>query len=244
MRGVGFRVRMAVAAEFERRRSLLAGVWLADSGSGAFGSEPSPRCRTALTLPCPNPSAFLMAKIELNDHVSRVSGKIDGWVYRNLNGRVVAHAYHPPEKDEPSAAQLDHRERFRAAQAYAAEILAHPLRRAVYLKLGAERKRPINALLVSNFLTPPEIETIELADYTGRAGQRIEVLATDLVAVAGVTVEIRTKDGTVIESGPATDEHGVWTYRTTKNVPAKSDWEVEVTARNRADTAAKQTASK
>ena len=181
-----------------------------------------------------------MAKIELHDTLRNLTGMIDGWVYRNLNGRVVAHAYKAAKSTKATSAQLARRKRFRAAQAYAAEILAHPLRRAVYQKLGAERKCPMNALLVSNFLTPPTIEVVEVSAYHGGAGQLIEIVATDPVAVTDVSVTIRNATGTVVEQGAAINEHGVWGYRTTATLPAKSAYEIEISARNRAGTEGKK----
>ena len=181
-----------------------------------------------------------MAKIELQNNLKNVTGMIDGWVYRNLNGRVIAHAYTPAKSTKATSAQLARRKRFRAAQAYAAEVLAHPLRRAVYQKLGAERKCPMNALLVSNFLTPPAIEVVEVSAYHGGAGQLIEIMATDPVAVTEVSVTIRNATGAVAEQGVATNEHGIWSYRTTATLPARSAYEIEVSARNRAGTEGKK----
>jgi hypothetical protein len=183
-----------------------------------------------------------MAKVELNDGLKRIRGKIDGWVYRNLNGQVVAHAYREPAKDAPSTAQLSQRERFRAAQAYAADVLADPLRRRVYQKLAAERKCPVNALVAASYLTPPTIELIELAAYSGRPDERIQVLAFDQVEVTDISVCIRASDGAVIETGAAIKQHGVWMYRTTASVPPGMAANVEVTARNPAGAAAVRTA--
>ena len=178
-----------------------------------------------------------MAKVELNDGIKRIRGKIDGWVYRNLNGHVVAHAYREPDKDAPSTAQLSQRKRFRAAQAYAADVLADPLRRRVYQKLAAERKCPTNALVAASYLTPPTIELIELGAYSGQGDERIQVLAFDNVEVTEVSVCIRAPDGRVIEAGTATKQHGVWIYRTTASVPRAVAVTVEVTAKNPAGAA-------
>jgi len=68
-----------------------------------------------------------MAKIDLNAAVGGIRGKMDGWVYRQHRGQTVVQPHRVLEKTEPTAAQHTHRERFRAAQAYAAEVLANPL---------------------------------------------------------------------------------------------------------------------
>lgn len=144
------------------------------------------------------------------------------------------HAHHPRKARRPSAAQKDQRGRFQAAQQYAASVLAHPLRRAHYQKLGAERGQPPNALLISNFLNPPAIELVDANGYSGRASQPIDIVATDSVEVTAVQVTIRDATKAVIETGAATAEHGVWTYRTTAPARRDTTCAIEVTARNRA----------
>lgn len=181
-----------------------------------------------------------MAKVELNESLGALRGKIDGWVYRKQNGQTVVTSYTAPNTAKPSVAQKKARARFRAAHAYATEVLSDPLRRLVYQKLGAERKRPPNALLASNFLTPPRIEKIDAAAYTGRAGEAIRIVAFDAIAVCAVTVSIRPINGAVLESGEALNDHGVWSYRATANAPAGTPLRVEVTARNHARAEARQ----
>jgi hypothetical protein len=185
-----------------------------------------------------------MAKVKLNETLGSLKGKIDGWVYRQQHGQTIVTRYRAPRATKQSAAQKQTRVRFQAAQAYAAEVLADPLQRLVYQKLGADRKRPPNALLVSNFLTPPVIEKIEASTYEGRAGGIIKIVAFDPIEVTAVTVAIRGSDGAQIESGDAEHEHGVWSYRTTANALAATTLQIEVTARNRARAEAKQTVAK
>ena len=181
-----------------------------------------------------------MAKIELHETLGALRGKIDGWVYRKQDGQTIVAPYRAPKTRTPSAAQKEARARFQAAHAYAAEVLSDPLRRRVYQKLGAERKRPPNALLAANFLTPPEIDFIESSGYTGREGSEIRIVVFDPIAVATVTVAIRGPNGAVIESDEATSENGVWTYRARANAPATGRLQFEVTARNRANAEARQ----
>ena len=182
-----------------------------------------------------------MAKVELNHSVSALRGKIDDWVYRQQNGQTIVTPYRAPKARPASPAQQQARARFQAAHAYATEVLSDPLRRLVYQKLGADRKRPPNALLASNYLTPPVIAQIETSAYRGRAGELIRVVAFDAIAVAAVVVSIRTSEGVPIESGESSNDHGVWSYRTTANAPARSPLQIEVTARNHARAEAQQT---
>jgi hypothetical protein len=183
----------------------------------------------------------LMAKVELKRELGGLRGKIDGWVYRQQAGQTIVARYQAPRKGKQSAAQKRTRTRFQAAQAYAAEVLADPLQRLVYQKLGADRKRPPNALLVSNFLTPPVIERIDASAYQGQVGGIIRIVAFDAIEVAAVAVTIRGADGSPIESGDTDREHGVWTYRATVDAPTNARLQIEVSARNRARAEATQT---
>jgi hypothetical protein len=179
-----------------------------------------------------------MATIEPNKALGRIRGKVDGWIYRELHGQLVVHAERTPQRVKSTAAQKGARTRFGAAQAYAAEVLSHPLRREAYLRIARSRKCPVNALLVSNFLRPPSIDIIELAGYAGKRGGMIEVLASDGVEVTDVTVRIQAANGATVESGAAEKQHGVWSYQSTADVPPGAGWQVEVTARNPAGTEA------
>jgi hypothetical protein len=174
-----------------------------------------------------------MAKVRLNSTLSGLSGKVDGWVFRQQDGRTIVQA-HRASANPPSAEQQSGRDRFRAAQTYAAGVLADPFKRAVYQKLGAARKRPPNTLLISNFLTPPTLECIELGGYNGHPGHSIQVEAIDAIEVVEVMIVIRDSAGGQVESGPAAKDHGVWQYQTTATVPANLRWQLEITARNRA----------
>ena len=138
-------------------------------------------------------------------------------------------------KSTESAAQAAQRERFRRAHEYASRVLADPLARAVYARLGRERGKPTNILLASNYLNPPEILLVDLDGYHGGSGEPIRVAAYDTIEVVAVRVSIRTDDGTLVEAGDATNDHGAWTYRTTAAVPAEKSWRVEIVASNRAE---------
>ena len=181
-----------------------------------------------------------MAKVEFNDSITRIRGKIGRMVYREQHGQTVI-VSHRSREDRPSAAQTDRRERFREAQAYAAAVLADPLKRECYRKLAAERRCPPNALLIANFLNPPAIEQVDLSAYQGRAGDSIRVLATDAIEVVRVTLTVRDAGDTVLETGSAVKDHDLWVYGCTVTAGENARVTIEVTAVNRAG--AKATAS-
>ena len=180
-----------------------------------------------------------MAKITLNPTIQSLSGKIDGWVYRQQNGKTSVMPHRPRRKTKETVAQRKGRDRFRAAHTYASQVLADPLRRELYQKIGVTRNLPPNAVLISNFLTPPIIERIEKNAYDGQPGHTLQVLATDAIEVIGVSLQLLTPAGKVLESGPAIKDHGIWVYRTTTTLPQAQHCTWEVTARNRAGAEAK-----
>ena len=125
---------------------------------------------------------------------------------------------------------------------YAKRVLADPLQRELYQQLGAARKQPPNALLISNFLHPPTVDRIELVGYRGQPGDPIKVLATDDIEVVSVTVAIRAAGGAPVETGPATKVHGVWVYTATTRAPEGRSLVIEATATDRPGNKATQTA--
>ena len=174
-----------------------------------------------------------MAKVKFSPSLAEVQGKIDQWVYRRLNGQALVAPYQKRE-DNPSPAQAAHRQRFRDAQAYAQSVLADPLKCLAYRKLAAARGCPPNAILVSNFFTPPVIEEVDLSAYHGQVGGMIRACATDDIEVVSVTVAVRAADAAMLETGTATKDHDLWVYRSTTAIADTESVTIEVTAQNRA----------
>lgn len=173
-----------------------------------------------------------MAKVDFDNSIAGFRGKIGGFIYREQNGQTVVLGKYA-RKDRPSAAQKKGRTRFRAALDYARGVLADPLRRERYRRLAAERKQPLNSLLIANFLNPPTIDQVDLSAFTGRVGSVVRVLAADPIAVAGVTVTARDAAGTVLESGAAESDHDIWVYRCTTALNGRAT-RFEIAATNRA----------
>jgi hypothetical protein len=184
-----------------------------------------------------------MGKISGNA-AGKLSGRIDDFVYRQtLHGVVVARRPRPrvsTRKPKKSAAQATQQERFRCANLYAHHVLEDPLARRAYERLAKERQRRFDRLVVADYLTPPEIEHIELGGYHGRAREMIRVLAWDDVEVVSVQVQIHTTGGMLVEAGEARPVHGVWTYTATVDAPANDHLVITIAARDRPDNAVTQ----
>ena len=172
-------------------------------------------------------------KVTFNRSISSMRGRLDDLVFREQHGQTVVMPF-TARPDNPSEAQQNGRDRFKAAQAYAARVLADPLKRDCYRTLAAARKCPPNALLISNFLNPPVIDQVELAEFQGKANDPIRVLASDGIEVTAVTVKISRADGTAIGSDKAARDHDVWVYRCPTPVVGQGMVQIEITAQNRA----------
>ena len=173
-----------------------------------------------------------MAKAVFNSALS-ISGMVDGFVYRKVRGQVVVSGRPVRDKDAPSAAQTKQRRRFAHANEYAKSVLADPCRRGAYEHLARLLNRRYDRLVASDFLTPPEVEHIELSEYHGQVGDVIRVLAFDDVEVVSVDVALHTAAGALVEKGRAAKEHGVWLYTATAAAPAGETLTITATARDR-----------
>lgn len=176
-----------------------------------------------------------MAKVTLHPAFRTLSGTQGGLVYRNVGGQTVIarRPDQPTRKRKPSAAQLAQRERFAAAGRYARSVLADPYQRREYERLAAASHRRIDKLVESDFLTPPVVEEINLAEYTGGSGDVIRVFATDDVEVVSVDVALHTAAGARLEAGRAVKIHGVWVYTTTTAAPSQQRLIISATAKDR-----------
>lgn len=174
-----------------------------------------------------------------------VSGRVDGWVYRQVQGQVVVARQPRPKgkKAKPSPAQAAQQLRFRMANEYVKRVLADPCRRRAYEQLAQERNRRADRLVASDYLTPPEVEHIDVTDYQGRRGGAIRVLAFDDVEVVSVKVALSTAAGVLLEQGFATKDHGVWVYTTTATATLGGTLTIRATATDRAENQATRTVS-
>jgi len=92
-----------------------------------------------------------VAKVELNPALRQIRGQLDGFVYRVRYGKQTISK--PPDMSRVkwSPAQVEHRNRFRRAVAYARAAMAEPKVRAVYEQEAMQQgKRPFD-LAVSDY---------------------------------------------------------------------------------------------
>jgi hypothetical protein len=144
-----------------------------------------------------------MAKVAKNIVLFGASGKLgDQIVIRQRGGQTIL-AQAPGERtDEPTAAQKAQRLKFQQAIVYGKAQIADADSRAEYAAKSDERKSAYN-VAVADFLHAPDVDEIDLTNYTGAAGDTIRVRVTDDFKVTQVQVSISNSDGSLVEQGDA-----------------------------------------
>jgi hypothetical protein len=176
-----------------------------------------------------------MANVLFNPIMEQIRGKIGELVFRRFENRIIIARKADLSGHVPTAGQVEVRERFRGAAKYANNVMADPARRALYEPVAAKRGDPLRMVIMTDYLNPPEVDAISVADYHGSIGDPVVVQATDDIAVTGVTITIRDAADAVIEQGAATLADGQWTYRATVAVPVGQEVMVIATATDRAE---------
>ncbi|MCF6404355.1 hypothetical protein L3C95_15770 [Chitinophaga filiformis] len=119
-----------------------------------------------------------------------------------------------------SPKQLDVQSRFTSATDYAAAVKDDPDMVAAY-KAVAKPGQNAHNLAIKDYYNAPEIHELKANEYTGKAGQKISIRATDDFRVYQVVVSIYTADGTLIEEGNALQgRNGIeWIYTARNDNP-------------------------
>lgn len=183
-----------------------------------------------------------MAKVDLNPIFDQVHGKVGDLVLKRYHSGVVMSRIGGTDRPM-SAAQLAQQERFRAATTYSKMALMDPAARDLYRAAAQERDLPIVAVMVADFFNAPTILNVDAAEYEGRAGDRIKILADDDFAVASVQVAI-SAGGTLVEQGLAVEtpvDSGRYYYTATQAAPTGTPLTVAVTVTDRPGNTTSQT---
>jgi hypothetical protein len=186
-----------------------------------------------------------MSEVNLNPTVDGYRGSIGRLVFKRYKGRTIV-AKRPVRTKEPSAAELERRERFREAVAYAKSVLADPAAHEFYKPLAMQRGISVYALALGDFLKVPTLKPLDLSGYRGQVGDPIVLWAKDDIGLASLEVTIVSNQGAPIEQGQAIESgarSGKWTYTATKPVALGSDIFIEVEAVDHAGNRVKMTES-
>jgi len=153
-----------------------------------------------------------MAIVSNNLLIRGLSGNLgDQFVVRtDKNGRTIVSAKSNFESDrEYSLAQLAQQQAFREAVAYAKSAKGQE----IYItKANGGPKSPYN-IAIADWFNRPHILEVDQTAWFGQAGDVIRMRVQDDVMVADVTITISDGDGSVLESGQATETGALhWEY--------------------------------
>jgi hypothetical protein len=153
-----------------------------------------------------------MAKSLNNVITHGLSGKIgDLLVFSQRGGKtIVSVASNKPRKQsESQKAQV---RKFQHAALYAKGAQQQP----EYKETAAAKGKTPYIVAVADFLNAPDIESIDLTGYSGKAGNIIRITVTDDFSVKEVGVRITNADGSLVEEGYAQPSAGYeWRYTAT-----------------------------
>lgn len=94
-----------------------------------------------------------MARTSLNAGLNRLSGAIDGWVYKHYDYGAVVTRRPDMSGVKPSAKQLAHRENVRrAGQFHRRVVLANPALLEKFTAIARRKRIPLSAVSLSEYL--------------------------------------------------------------------------------------------
>src|SRR5689334_6025571 len=119
-----------------------------------------------------------MAKIKYNVVMHSVSGIIGGLLaFRQRFGKTIICRI-SKHSNRVTSSQLQVRERFRKAVAYAKDVIKNPSEKQRYQAFASGDLTAFN-LALSDYLGIPRIEAIETSQYTGEVGSKLTIRAKD-----------------------------------------------------------------
>lgn len=162
--------------------------------------------------------------------VGRISGSIgDELTFRNApSGSVVSkkvRTYGKPFTDDQKSVQL----KFKKCAAYAVYAINDPVLRPIYEAAARKGKSAYNVAHQDAY-TPPVIDSVSYALYSGEIGSSLGIDITNVVSVASVKVKIYKADGTLLEAGDAVPFMAAWQYVATADNDIVAGSMVVVTA--------------
>jgi hypothetical protein len=177
-----------------------------------------------------------MARVRLSPILEQLYGQKGNPRLERYGDRVIVARKPDAEGQEWSESRIAYRERFRQATIYGRLVLVAVEARAIYEETIRAVEKPVFSLTVADFYNAPSVDEIDLSEYTGAVGDRIEIVAHDDFDVVEVNVNLMDAEGDTIESGRAAEtpvDSGRWTYTTTMTVKLGTTVCIAVTAKDR-----------
>lgn len=159
-----------------------------------------------------------MAKVDKNIIIEGLRGSLgDQLIIQYGKGGVTIVRTRPRQSSKPpSEAQLEARERFQEAAAYAKDSKGE----TVYGEKAEGTSQTSYNVALADWYHAPEVEEIDLEGWTDAIGEVLRTKVRDNVNVESVNFVIAETDGTLVESGAAEPAEGLWwQYTTTADHP-------------------------
>jgi DUF917 family protein len=156
------------------------------------------------------------------------SGRVGDIVLRNYGGKSVMAKRPDCSKVIRSEAQLENQKRFAKAVIISKAVKNDPQRAEFYSEKKKKMKyKDVYHASMSDCLTKPKVQKVDLTTYRGQPGNVIRISAWDKFRVETVSVKILNNIGQLIESGSAVSRiysrNREWDYiATVENVDYKS----------------------
>lgn len=159
-----------------------------------------------------------MAIVKKNLVTSGLSGKLGKNLVFRQRGEQTILSTSPQRIGISTQSQIEHQENFKRAVQYAKVQMKNPELKEEYRK-AAKKRGVLSAynLAIADYFHAPEIGDLNVSNYHGEIGDKIEIIAFDNFKVKQVEVEIYQADGSLVEKGLASkvDSDSEWTYITT-----------------------------
>lgn len=156
-----------------------------------------------------------MAQVKDNIVTEGLSGKLGNkLVFRKVGNRTIV-AKRPLRSGIVSEDQVLHRQRFRSASSYAKVMMLDPAAKAAYRELAKKYElTSAFAAAVGDYLTPPDIETINTDRYSGKPGDVILITSANSLKIVALQVSIIQPGDIVLETGAAafSPADAAWKY--------------------------------
>ena len=155
------------------------------------------------------------------------SGRVGDIVLRNYDGKSVMAKRPDCSKVVKSPAQLENQKRFAKAVNSSKNVKCDPERCDYYRKNKKKKAQDVYHAAMSDCLTKPKVQKVDLNTYRGQPGNMIRISAWDKFRVETVNVMILNDKGQLIEKGAAVARiysgNREWDYlATVENVDYKS----------------------
>ncbi|MBT1704927.1 hypothetical protein [Chryseosolibacter indicus] len=175
-----------------------------------------------------------MGKIVNNPVTTGFSGTLGkDLIFRQVNSETT-YAQRNRSPRPATVRMLAVREKFTEATIGAKGALADPATKDHYEKMAVLQKAPsAYSAALKDILSEPEIGGIYTGVYFGEIGNNITIIPELLGKVTGIEVAIYSADGTLLESGPATEVNYAFMYKAQAVNPQVAGSKIVLTAKDR-----------